>query len=363
MWQDDKVVRSSDYADFPGTNWEKAIKYCEVLSLGNYDDWRLPSYEELLTLINYGKTPAISSFFRNIEPLNEEDFDLISYWTSTPLEDSDSDSFAWMVNFYKGTHHYSGRVSNYHVRCVRGEELHQRVYKRDDSTDIVKDLSSGLEWQDNILLSDADLDQYSGDTALEKSINYCETLNLDDKDNWRLPNNNELLSLFNNHALASIFEQDKALYRSSTSSIDGNQNWLIYSGRAGSYLRDNSLISSIRCVRGELPPSPQIIISILDNSDTDKDTKHITFGIELYDLTFDDNLITVVEPVSSNEGISTITAENIYIDPTHAKIIVNVLKRNENSTIYFKFLDAEFAIEGPIMERLINSNSLVIRPN
>lgn len=36
-------------------NWEEAISFCENLTLGEYEDWRLPSRNELQSLMDYTK--------------------------------------------------------------------------------------------------------------------------------------------------------------------------------------------------------------------------------------------------------------------------------------------------------------------
>ncbi|MEK6545234.1 MAG: DUF1566 domain-containing protein [Nitrospinota bacterium] len=41
---------------------ESAITYCEGLSLGGYNDWRLPSDMELMSIVNYGMyNPSINT--------------------------------------------------------------------------------------------------------------------------------------------------------------------------------------------------------------------------------------------------------------------------------------------------------------
>ena len=42
--------------------WEAAISYCEGLSLGGHDDWRLPNTNELQSLVDYTRYyPAIDT--------------------------------------------------------------------------------------------------------------------------------------------------------------------------------------------------------------------------------------------------------------------------------------------------------------
>ena len=64
-WQDDATV--SD--DTNQTEWEDAVIQCTNIRVGGHDDWRLPTREELESIVNRGKSdPAISSDFVNIAP-------------------------------------------------------------------------------------------------------------------------------------------------------------------------------------------------------------------------------------------------------------------------------------------------------
>jgi len=105
MWQDDQVGST--------TNWSSAITTCSELSLGGYDDWRLPNYNEIFALVERTSTsPALSSefsFFANAK-----------YWASTT--DAADTSKAWSVDFASGVDSTDDKASELYVRCVRGGE-------------------------------------------------------------------------------------------------------------------------------------------------------------------------------------------------------------------------------------------------
>jgi hypothetical protein len=107
MWQDTKDVTESP------TTYDDAIRYCEELPLGDYDDWRLPNITELKSIVDYTKhNPAIKDGFKNIA----SDF----YWASSPRV-SDS-SGAWDVYFGYGDSSLGGKSNSRLVRCVRDSE-------------------------------------------------------------------------------------------------------------------------------------------------------------------------------------------------------------------------------------------------
>jgi len=104
MWQkeDDGVERT----------WEEAQEYTKQLNLAGYTDWRLPTIEELISIVKYNLfAPAIdTTYFPNIKSSN--------YWSSTTY--ADYTNFAWYVNFFNGHVDYDYKSSSYYVRCVRG---------------------------------------------------------------------------------------------------------------------------------------------------------------------------------------------------------------------------------------------------
>lgn len=94
------------------TTWKEAMAYCDNLILAEKTDWRLPSLQELQSLVDYEKCdPAINSvYFPDTESSN--------YWTNTKYVDTDH--FSWYVNFYNGHVSAFDKSSYYCVRCVRG---------------------------------------------------------------------------------------------------------------------------------------------------------------------------------------------------------------------------------------------------
>lgn len=91
-------------------NWEAAKKACDTLTLGGCSDWRLPTIQELLTLVDYSKTsPSIDPAFQ---------CESSWYWTSTPYAGSPS-GCAWFVGFNYGYSDWDGQDDEDYVRAVR----------------------------------------------------------------------------------------------------------------------------------------------------------------------------------------------------------------------------------------------------
>ena len=118
-------------------NWKDAVKYCEDLTEKDKDDWKLPSIDELRTLVI--KCP--DSEFQGACPISEEvnqltyteDLDLDKcdgcggsnhskfgdkgwFWSSSDLENT-----AWRVDFDDAYIYGQYKEASSSVRCVRNK--------------------------------------------------------------------------------------------------------------------------------------------------------------------------------------------------------------------------------------------------
>jgi hypothetical protein len=111
MWQDDEAAASVE------KDWNGAIAYCEKLKLLGFDDWRLPTKDELVGIVDKSRSrPAIRKEFKNV---SSGDYPFY-YWSSTTFEHYKGN--AWVVYINDGGVYgvYVGaKGSNGYVRCVR----------------------------------------------------------------------------------------------------------------------------------------------------------------------------------------------------------------------------------------------------
>ena len=112
IWQDEKYTLDEEeaYEDNNGKgrsygkvmNLKEAKRYCKNLTLGSYNNWRLPTKKELKDL-QKNKSQLKNSV-------------LFKFWSSSAKYDSDG---AWAVGFISGTAMWRDEKKHAYVRCVR----------------------------------------------------------------------------------------------------------------------------------------------------------------------------------------------------------------------------------------------------
>ena len=235
--------------------WQEAIDYCESIDYGGYQDWHLPTIQELQGIVDSeANSPAINtSVFVDDPPY-------FSCWSSDI--DANNDDRAWTVYFDVGDTGSGVKTSANWVRCVRGGSGISQGASRFSiiepvaSEEIVTDMVTGLTW----------MASYSTGNDWRSAMAYCESQSYGNFSDWRLPDKNELLTLtdLSRQSPASKFPQmPPQMFFSSTSVKTSGPSpsstaWSVnfdIGNVSGANLKNQN--SYVRCVRGGPPCNPQ----------------------------------------------------------------------------------------------------------
>jgi len=232
MWQQE--ISDETYT------WENAISYCEDLNYAGYSDWRLPSPQEFLTIIDNSKVrPATNTMnFPNM-PIGKY------FWTNKEFPANKAPSFHSSYGYIIS----QSKTTDSIVMCVRGNELMEPIFTEQtlNGDIVVTDSVTGLMWQ-----------KTHQATSWMGTMKYCENLTYAGYSDWRVPNKNELASLLNYDKISAPYsnlpDDMPDYFWSSSPSLDTSvygiyQAWIVNfngglvssSSRTGYYY--------VRCVR------------------------------------------------------------------------------------------------------------------
>lgn len=243
MWQ--KIDSDQDY------NWYEAngeidatynpggsVDVCGALQLGGHTDWRLPTIEELESIVKYDSSnPAIATaYFSNAHSS--------MYWASTTY------FFyvprARVVDFSMGGLWGSELSNPYFVKCVRGNFLEIGDFIDNNDGTVSNDLS-GLMWQ-----------QDTGPLSnFNDAKNYCDQLVLAGFDDWVVPSVWELSTIIDFNTVGPAIDVSffpdtytSAYYQTRNHSTDGSHtSWSINFTYGTSHPGGANQLHWVRCVR------------------------------------------------------------------------------------------------------------------
>ena len=251
-----------------GTDTEDFITELNAEGYGGFSDWRLPTRQELQTIINYSAVlPAIDTNYFPNTMFGE-------YWSSTRCPES-STEFARAVYFHEGGDGQYGTSAEIYVRAVRGPMMQSPDIRFIDNGDeTITDVETGLMWQKATA---------PGTYLWEEALDYSENLTLAGYDDWRLPNIKELTSLVsdsNSPRIDTNFFPDTvgSNYWSSSSfptlrpADNYSSAWYVEfdSGRVTTLFGiklNNYYVRAVRGIPGSNPPD----VNYLDDTDGDND--------------------------------------------------------------------------------------------
>ena len=223
--------------------WANAKTSCSGLTYAGQTGWRLPTPQEILTIVDNSKYGIAldKTLFPNM-PASSTAY----LWTSK-AQGTTSNAFAF--NPYRGSTYYESKTAEHHVMCVYGEELPEGSFATlpaESEEKVVVDSTTGLMWQKNY-----DSGTYNWQAALK----HCEDLQYAGYDDWRLPDKNELASLLNLDKSAAPYsnfpDMPKNRFWSSSTRVDSKPEnaWVIMFAEGYVSGVEKTVSYSVRCVR------------------------------------------------------------------------------------------------------------------
>ena len=194
MWQDNYRVK----AKYQDNEIERA---CSKVKLADYNDWRVPTAYELMSLLDYNEDKTIDNPFKYGY---EEEYP--GYWSSTHVIgkldanivfyfDSENLGFSTLSDYYDDRKE--------HLRCVRSlkeqKPLRLHDFIEDVNREVVLDRGTSLMWQNEpyskyAVWTQDDNMNYSRSREFgkymteEHALEYCEDLQLGGYNDWYMPN-------------------------------------------------------------------------------------------------------------------------------------------------------------------------------
>ena len=222
--------------------WQQALDYCDTLTYGGHEDWRLPNPFELQSIVDDGRYgPSIDT---TVFPGTPSD----GFWSSSSYAGNATN--AWSVYFNDGYVDGDAKTNAGGVRCVRGGPVESGIGSFDRfgisgaGEQVVSDSVTGLVWQKNS-------ETYK---TWQQALAYCESLVYGGQSDWRLPDQKELMSLVNygRESPASDFPDmpSDVFWSSSSYAADAAVAWHVYFNYGYVVNTGKGKIGSVRCVRG-----------------------------------------------------------------------------------------------------------------
>lgn len=169
-------------------NYSGAINNCNAYTLAG-KTWRLPNRYEMESLILTGASSRLDPVYFNIPP--------VDHWTIS--SETGNSSNAFLMNYSNGFHYVNSKTTIIYFRCIHGKEYVPPNTFEDLGNGSIQDHRTGLVWTkcslgQTLPNCTGGIFLYNWDNALIQ-CNNLNSSNFAGRQDWRLPNAHELLSI------------------------------------------------------------------------------------------------------------------------------------------------------------------------
>jgi arylsulfatase A-like enzyme len=166
--------------------WDTARTSAAALNLAGFADWRLPTAQEALSILNHERNPAHDPAYF----VNNASGTPGYFWTSDLFYGDNSKVWATNTGGGLGPHPKTSTISaggtqRFHARYVRGAKPTTGHNYLNNNDGTITDLDTALMWTQAL----------SSSMTWESALAYAEGLTTGGYGDWRLPNVKELQSL------------------------------------------------------------------------------------------------------------------------------------------------------------------------
>ncbi len=240
-------------------SWNDALEYAESLEVGGFNDWRLPTREELVII-------------RKIRCFLEIEIEH-TFWSSNSVEGNEK--CAWTVNLYLEKSEPVSKSCGELVCCVRITKEEEKLHEEEKSAleevrkERIKELltETGFSTVEEFVNNISETDDYiefkepvGGVKMIQKGSSeeklcwldgakYAENLKLGGFNDWRLPTTGEIKIMYYASVLAGIKWKNGLIWSSSPNDKYRDEAWAALANADHFEYYRKSFEFYVRCVR------------------------------------------------------------------------------------------------------------------
>jgi hypothetical protein len=177
-------------------DWYSAYYFCADSKIGGFNDWQLPSYYQLMSIIDYGRAGNyIIPSFSNVQPNSV----LWSRDDSVAIDQPDYDD-RWTLHIRLGMVTFEQRTEKFRALCVRGETSKREGPAGQErfveiQKDIILDKLTNLKWTAPRNERSSRILMWTVPATYSEANGWCYNSKAGSLTEWRLPTIQELTML------------------------------------------------------------------------------------------------------------------------------------------------------------------------
>jgi hypothetical protein len=177
---------------------QEAISYCENLTAGGYNDWRVPTLKEFSTISGKGSNYSHIAW-------GEDPYYSIWVWGSPEFSNDNHHFVKEQLYPIRNGEAYSTNKSTANIMCVRtdSQEKFDNYFKH--KYQVIEWKGNKIMVEDRYMVSSDRCYFVDPDMTFSGAINYCKNLTLGGYDDWRVPTEQDMLKRLPCHIARELY--------------------------------------------------------------------------------------------------------------------------------------------------------------